>query len=184
MMSLPKKGSSRWAPTTSIFSELHPQPHQGVSPPTPSPRIEGSREALDELAAESQARAHRAIAEGRFDKSVVPVYNLDGSHRPRSIGSSSPPPAPPVESLASAAGFGRRRPRRWARTITFRQLINQKYPDLDIARSSRRQLVVVSSTVRRRSCGPAPTTQPRLMVSSGPVAIATMANMGDDPPSC
>ena len=37
------------------------------------------REAVDQLAVVSQERAARAIAEGRFDKSVVPVNNPDGS---------------------------------------------------------------------------------------------------------
>src|SRR3546814_8360825 len=42
--------------------------------------IEGiSREALDALALVSQQRADRAIKEGRFAKSVVPVHNPDGS---------------------------------------------------------------------------------------------------------
>jgi acetyl-CoA C-acetyltransferase len=34
---------------------------------------------VDALALESQQRAARAIAEGRFAKSVVPVYNEDGT---------------------------------------------------------------------------------------------------------
>ena len=38
-----------------------------------------SRQALDELAVESQKRAAAAIAEGRFDKSLVPVFKDDGS---------------------------------------------------------------------------------------------------------
>ena len=37
------------------------------------------REALDQLAYVSQQRAARAIAEGRFDRSLVPVYKEDGS---------------------------------------------------------------------------------------------------------
>src|SRR3546814_10956942 len=38
-----------------------------------------SREAVDALALVSQQRADRAIKEGRFDKSLVPVLNPDGS---------------------------------------------------------------------------------------------------------
>ncbi|MFM7535752.1 MAG: acetyl-CoA C-acetyltransferase [Acidimicrobiales bacterium] len=57
----------------------HPQTHQGVAADAIA-TIEGiSRQALDELAVESQVRAARAIAEGRFEKSLIPVYHEDGS---------------------------------------------------------------------------------------------------------
>src|SRR3546814_4717962 len=53
--------------------------HQGVCGDAIA-TIEGiSREALDALALVSQQCADRAIKEGRFDKSVVPVLNPDGS---------------------------------------------------------------------------------------------------------
>jgi acetyl-CoA C-acetyltransferase len=58
---------------------LHPQPHQGVCADAIA-TLEGiARTALDAHAAESQARAARAIAEGRFDKSLITVYNHDGT---------------------------------------------------------------------------------------------------------
>src|SRR5436189_797378 len=42
--------------------------------------IEGfSREQCDELAAESQARAEAAIAEGRFERALVPIFDDDGT---------------------------------------------------------------------------------------------------------
>ena len=42
--------------------------------------IEGiSRQELDRQAFESQQKAARAIAEGRFDKSLVPVYDVGGN---------------------------------------------------------------------------------------------------------
>lgn len=57
----------------------HPQTHQGVAADAIA-SLEGiSRQALDELAVESQRRAAVAIAEGRFDKSLVPVYKEDGT---------------------------------------------------------------------------------------------------------
>lgn len=57
----------------------HPQTQQGVCADAIA-TLEGiDREALDRLAYVSQQRADRAIKEGRFDKSVVPVYNEDGS---------------------------------------------------------------------------------------------------------
>jgi len=56
----------------------HPQTHQGVAADAIA-TLEGiSRQALDELAVESQVRAARAIAEGRFERSLVPVYHEDG----------------------------------------------------------------------------------------------------------
>lgn len=59
--------------------ELHPQSQQGVCADAIA-TLEGiDREAVDQLAYVSQQRAARAIEEGRFDKSLVPVYNLDGS---------------------------------------------------------------------------------------------------------
>jgi acetyl-CoA C-acetyltransferase len=41
--------------------------------------VEGfSREELDQLAVDSQTRAAAAMAEGRFDKSIVPIFHDDG----------------------------------------------------------------------------------------------------------
>lgn len=57
----------------------HPQSQQGVCADAVA-TLEGiTREAVDKLALVSQQRAARAINEGKFDKSLVPVYNEDGS---------------------------------------------------------------------------------------------------------
>lgn len=59
--------------------DLHPQSQQGVCADAIA-TLEGiDRQAVDELAVTSQTRAARAIEEGRFDKSVVPVHNPDGT---------------------------------------------------------------------------------------------------------
>src|SRR3546814_18568368 len=58
---------------------LHPQSNQGVCGDAIATMEGISREALDALALVSQQRADRAIKEGRFDKSLVPVLNPDGS---------------------------------------------------------------------------------------------------------
>lgn len=59
--------------------EIHPQSQQGVCADAIA-TLEGiDRKAVDELAVESQKRADRAIKEGRFDRSLVPVKNPDGS---------------------------------------------------------------------------------------------------------
>jgi len=58
--------------------ELFPQPHQGVSADAIA-TIEGiGRSDLDELALESQRRAAKAIENGWFDRSVVPVFDDEG----------------------------------------------------------------------------------------------------------
>ena len=58
---------------------LHPQTQQGVCADAIA-TLEGiDREAVDQLAYTSQQRAAKAIAEGRFEKSIIPVYNEDGT---------------------------------------------------------------------------------------------------------
>ena len=111
--------------------ELHPQSNQGVCADAIA-TIEGiGREPLDALAVESQNRAARAIEEGRFDKSLIPVLNPDGSvaldraefPRPGTTMESLAQLPPSFEQLADMAYPGE---------PTFRELINQRYPDLDI----------------------------------------------------
>ncbi len=56
----------------------YPQIHQGVAADAIA-SLEGiNRETLDAFGVESQQRAARAIAEGRFDRSIVPVIDADG----------------------------------------------------------------------------------------------------------
>lgn len=56
----------------------HPQSHQGVCADAIA-TLEGiTREDVDALALVSQQRADVAIREGRFDRSLVPVYHEDG----------------------------------------------------------------------------------------------------------
>ncbi len=58
---------------------MHPQSQQGVCADAIA-TLEGiDRDAVDNLALVSQVRAARAIAEGRFDKSLVTVANPDGT---------------------------------------------------------------------------------------------------------
>ena len=110
----------------------HPQTHQGICADAIA-TLEGiSREAVDALALESQKRAAHAIANGHFSKSLVPVYREDGSlaldHE------EFPRPQTTAEGLASL------KPSFAAmadvpldeRGTTYRGLILQKYPDLDI----------------------------------------------------
>lgn len=110
----------------------HPQSHQGVCADAIA-TLEGiPRQALDELALESQKRAAQAIAENRFAKSLVPVYKEDGSlaldheefPRPQTTleGLAALKPAFPALADVPLDDKG----------TTFRKLILAKYPDLDI----------------------------------------------------
>lgn len=110
----------------------HPQSHQGVCADAIAAKEGISRTALDAFGAESQRRAALAIQEGRFDKSVVPVVADDGSvildHE------EYPRPETTAEGLAElkpAFAMFADMPSQ-ADGPTFRQLINQKYPDLAI----------------------------------------------------
>jgi acetyl-CoA C-acetyltransferase len=132
MMSMPKQGVLPMGANNPELQELHPQSHQGVCADAIA-TLEGiPREALDALAAESQARAARAIEEGRFDRSLVAVHNPDGTlalDREQ-----FPRPGTTAESLAALApsfpAVADYRPSDGG--PSFRELINQRYPDLDI----------------------------------------------------
>jgi len=109
---------------------IHPQSHQGVCGDAIA-SIEGiSREALDGLALVSQQRADMAIKEGRFDKSVVPVLNDDGSvalnreefPRPETTAEGLAALKPSFAGLADFDLGG----------TTFRKQINRRYPDVEI----------------------------------------------------
>ena len=131
MMSLPKKGLLPMGANNKHLQELHPQPHQGVCADAIA-TLEGiPRSALDELAAESQARAAQAIKEGRFDRSLIPVLNLDGTvaldHE------EFPRPGTTAESLAALPpSFAGMMDYRHENEPTYRELVAQKYPDLVI----------------------------------------------------
>ena len=132
MMSLPKKGLLPMGANNMHLQELHPQSHQGVCADAIA-TIEGiSREALDAHAADSQRKAEIAIQEGRFDKSLIPVFNLDGTLALDR--EEFPRPGTTAESLAKlSASFSAIADYRHAEdSKTFRELINQKFPDLDI----------------------------------------------------
>lgn len=110
----------------------HPQSHQGVCADAIATMEGISREAVDALALESQKRAARAIAEGRFDKSLVPVYHEDGSlaldreefPRPQTTAEGLAGLKPAFTAMADA-------PIDEAGT-TYRKMILAEYPDLDI----------------------------------------------------
>ena len=132
MMSIPKKGLLPMGANNMHLQELHPQPHQGVCADAIA-TLEGiPRSALDELGAESHRRAEIAIKGGHFDKSLIPVHNLDGSlaldreefPRPNTTAESLSQLRPSFEQLADY--------RHTEDALTFRELVAKKYPDLKI----------------------------------------------------
>ena len=111
---------------------LHPQSNQGVCADAIA-TIEGIlRSDLDALACESQKRAAKAIAGGYFDRSLVPVYHDDGAlaldheeyPRPQTTLQGLADLKPSFEAVADMAVD--------ASGKTFRQLINDKYTDLNV----------------------------------------------------
>jgi acetyl-CoA C-acetyltransferase len=131
MMSLPKKGMMPMGAGNAHLQEIHPQSHQGVCADAIA-SLEGiRREDLDALAAETQRRADIAIKEGRFDKSLIPVHNIDGTVALDR--EEFPRPSTTAESLAALnPSFPAVADYRHEENKTFRELINQKFPDLDI----------------------------------------------------
>ncbi|MEM9611274.1 MAG: acetyl-CoA C-acyltransferase, partial [Actinomycetota bacterium] len=132
MMSLPKKGMLPMGAGNDHLQELHPQSHQGVCADAIATLDGIPRTALDAHAAESQARAAAAIEEGRFDRSLVPVLNLDGTVALDR--EEFPRPGTTAESLAGLQpSFPALADHRFAEDQpTFRELINMKFPELDI----------------------------------------------------
>ncbi len=114
------------------LQKVHPQSHQGICGDAIA-TIEGfTREELDEVGYRSQQRAAEAIGEGRFDKSVVPVVHDDGTvvldrdeyPRPQTTMEGLSQLEPAFTKIADVPLD--------ANGTTFRGLINQKYPDVEI----------------------------------------------------
>ncbi|WP_411341943.1 acetyl-CoA C-acetyltransferase [Sphingopyxis sp. J-6] len=112
------------------LDEIHPQSHQGVCGDAIAAKEGISREAVDALALVSQQRADRAIKEGRFAKSVVPVYNEDGSVALDR--EEFPRPETTAEGLAGLkASFDALADFDLGDGATFRKQITRRYPDLE-----------------------------------------------------
>jgi acetyl-CoA C-acetyltransferase len=109
-----------------------PQPHQGICADVIA-TLEGfTRSDVDRLAMTSQQRAALALAEGRFNKSLVPVYHADGTvaldreeyPRPQTTFEGLSQLKPAFEALID-------RPMDEAGT-TYASLVRAVYPDLHI----------------------------------------------------
>ena len=114
------------------LQDLHPQSHQGVCGDAIASMEGITREELDALGLESQRRAAVAIAEGRFDKSLVPVKDEDGNvvldkeefPRPQTTMEGLSQLKPSFEQIGSMPLDDQ--------GTTFNGLIKKKYPDLEI----------------------------------------------------
>ncbi|QLC22031.1 acetyl-CoA C-acetyltransferase [Parasphingopyxis sp. CP4] len=162
------------------LQEVHPQSHQGVCGDAIASMEGISREAVDALGLESQKRAARAIEEGRFDKSVVPVVDDDGNvildkeefPRPQTTAEGLAELQPSFAKIADVPLN--------EKGTTFRKLINQKYPDLEIqhvhhaGNSSGVVDGAAAVLLASKDYADAHGLKPRARI------VAT-ANMGDDP---
>src|SRR6266702_430612 len=162
------------------LQKRYPQSNQGVCADAVASMEGIGREALDAFALESQRRAARAIQQGWFDRSIVPVVNDEGQvilakdeyPRPQTTAADLAALQPSFAQIADMAAD--------RNGTTFRQLINQRYPDLKIEHfhhagnssgivDGAAALLMASSDYARKHG-----LKPRARV------IAT-ANIGDDP---
>jgi acetyl-CoA C-acetyltransferase len=160
--------------------ERHPQTNQGVAADAIA-TIEGiDRTALDELAAESQRRAEVAIKEGRYDRSLVPVFHQDGSMaldreeypRPGTTAETLAALPPAFEAIADM-------PLDESGT-TYRDMVLRRYPDLKInhVHHAGNSSGVVDGAAAILLTSPAYASAHGLTPRARVVAIA---NIGDDP---
>jgi len=137
MMSMPNRRDASDGPplfdTGNLhLREMHPQTNQGVCADAIATMEGITREAVDQLALESQKRAAAAIAAGHFSKSLVAVHRDDGTvaldheefPRPNTTLEGLSQLKPSFEQLADVPLD--------QNGLTFRKLILQKYPDLKI----------------------------------------------------
>jgi acetyl-CoA C-acetyltransferase len=114
------------------LQQLHPQSHQGLCADAIASMEGIGREALDAFALESQQRAGRAIREGYFARSIIPVTSDEGTvilakdehPRPQTTAKDLAALKPSFVQVADMSPDGS--------GTTYRQLINQRYPDLKI----------------------------------------------------
>lgn len=110
----------------------YPQVHQGVAADAIAAKEGITREVLDAFGVESQQRAARAIAEGRFDRSIIPV--IDETGKVVLTKDEYPRPGTTLSDLAALQpAFAQFADMPLdADGTTFRKLINNVYPDLKI----------------------------------------------------
>lgn len=158
----------------------HPQSNQGVCADAIAAQEGISRADVDAIGLMSQQRADLAIKEGRFNRSVIPVVDdqgkviLDHEEYPRpettmaSLSGLKPSFAQIADFPAGEDG------------VTFRQLINQRYPELKITHvhHAGNSSGVVDGAAALLLASPAYARKHGLKPRA---RIVATANIGDDP---
>ena len=162
------------------LQKVHPQSHQGVCGDAIATLAGITREDLDALGLVSQQRAAVAIAEGRFDRSLVPVLDDDGNvvldkdeyPRPQTTAEGLAALKPAFTQIMDMPLD--------AEGNTARGLINQKYPELDIqpVHHAGTSSGVVDGAAAVLLASPAYAEKHGLTARGRVVATA---NVGDDP---
>jgi len=181
MMSLPAgDGAALMDKGNLRLRASHPQSHQGVCADAIA-TLEGiTREDVDRLALASQQRAAEAISEGRFDKSLVPVYHADGALA--LDGEEFPRPQTTLEGLSSLKpAFSALADAPMDDTgATYRDMILAKHPGLDInfVHHAGNSSGVVDGAAALLLASP---TYARANGLTPRARIVAMANVGDSP---
>ncbi len=162
------------------LQKVHPQSHQGICGDAIATIECFTREELDEVGYRSQQRAAEAIGAGRFEKSVVPVTLDDGTlvldkdeyPRPETTREGLAQLEPAFTKIADVPLD--------KNGTTFRGLINQKYPDVDIQNfhHAGNSSGVVDGAAAVLVCSKAYAEKHGLKPRA---RIVATANMGDDP---
>jgi len=159
---------------------IFPQPNQGVAADAIA-ALEGiSRQSLDELGALSQERAAVAIAEGRFEKSLIAVSGPDGTvlldheeyPRPTSTYEKIATLEPSFGAIADIVLDDK--------GTTFRNMVHQRFPGLEFepVHHAGNSSGVVDGAAAILMTSPDYATAHGMKPRARVVAVA---NMGDDP---
>jgi acetyl-CoA C-acetyltransferase len=182
MMSMPgRRGAGGlWDHGNLHLRALHPQSSQGVCADAVASMEGITREECDDFALASHQRAAHAIASGYFARSLVPVFHDDGrlalDHeqfaRPQTTAESLSALKPSFEPIADKPLDDE--------GTTYRSLILQKYPDLDLRfiHHAGNSSGVVDGSAALLLASPAYATANGLKPRA---RIVAMANMGDCP---
>lgn len=112
--------------------EMYPQINVGIAGDIIATEEGYSREQLDAFAAESQRRAGVAMEEGRFEKSLIPVYKDDGTLALDK--EEYPRPSTTAEKLATLDPVfaGLMDLPYFDSGLTYREMVKKRWPDLEI----------------------------------------------------
>ncbi len=127
-----RNGTDGFHANNAHLLETHPQVPQGLSADLIATLDGYSRAEVDALGLESQRRAAEAISEGRFDRSLVPIHNDDGTVALDR--DEYPRPETTAEALSQLSpSFARMTDASMEQTdLTMAELVAQKYPGVTL----------------------------------------------------